>query len=55
MPAKKPNLIFSVPTLQKLRFGKKTALTSALPTHCKLSTKTVSVSYLVIGEGYLWS
>ena len=37
----------------KIRIGKKAALMSALPTHCKLSTETVSVSDVIIGEGAL--
>ena len=35
----------------KIRIGKKAALMSALPIHCKLSTETVSVSDVITGEG----
>ena len=42
---------FNFSVLVSIRVGKKTALVSALPTHCKPSTETVSVSYIVIGEG----
>ena len=48
---KKSNPIFSVSTLQRIRAGKKAALKSAFPTHCKLSTEIVSVSGIVTGEG----
>ena len=50
MHTKKPNPIFSVSTLKKIRFGKQAALTSARPTHCNMSTETVPVSNIVIGE-----
>ena len=48
---KKPNQIFSVSTLQKIRVFKKVALMFALPTNCKILTEIVSVSDTVIGEG----
>ena len=48
---KKYNPIFSVSTFQRIRAGKKAALKSAFPTHCKLSTEIVSVSGIVTGEG----
>ena len=37
--------------LSKICSGKKAALMTALPTHCKLPTETVSVSDMVIGKG----
>ena len=52
MQTKKLNPIFSVSRLQKICVDKKAALMSALPTHCKLSTEAVSVSDIVIGEGF---
>ena len=47
---KNPNPVFSDITLQNIYVGEKSALISALPTHCKLSTETVAVSDIVIGE-----
>ena len=47
----KPNLIFSISTLQKICVSKKPALISALPTLCKLLTQRVSVSDIVIVKG----